>query len=185
MNHQNDLTNPTVRFNCNIKGSAAEALLDLKRRGIIQNNREAVVQALLALQEKIMKSDIEKNKLRTLSEQKIYLKPWDEVVGVLNGVESIDTQVTAFVTCTYQKHVAITIQKDSPETEELQQQLKELLGQKITILKTDNPQKPLVIRIFSEPSKSSETTSHTTKPQLRDNNISRDSGFAFYLVGVD
>jgi len=154
MDEQNSSVRPTARVNCNIKGSAAQALIELKKRGIIQNNREAVVQGLLALQERVTKSDIEKNKLRNVPEQRMYLRPWDEIIGTLNGIETTDTDVIALLTCTFEKHAAITIQKDSPET----QQLKKLLGRKIAILKTDDPQKPLVIRTIAETNKPLKTT---------------------------
>lgn len=182
MNEKNDSARSTARVNCTIKGNAAEMLIELKKRGIIQNNREAVVQGLLALQERVTKSDIEKNKLRNVPEQRMYLRPWVEVIGTLNGIETTGTDLIALLTCTCEKHTAITIQRDSPETE---QQLKKLLGRKIAILKTDNPQKPLVIRIIPEPSKSSKTTPHTTKPQLRHIVLSRTCGVVIGSAGLD
>lgn len=48
----------SVRINCTIEGQAAEALLDLKKKGIVKSNREAVVQALLLLYEKEMERRI-------------------------------------------------------------------------------------------------------------------------------
>jgi hypothetical protein len=173
-----------ARINCRIEGNAVDALADLKRRGIVRNNREAVVQALLALQEKVVKSDLEKSKLRTLTQQSVYLRPWDEIVGTLDGIEKTrsDTDVIALLTCTTEKHIAIAIQRDSPETE---QQLRNLIGKRVAIVKTDNPRKPLAIRTIAESNKPLKTTPHTTKPQLRDISLSRDSGFAFCFVGVD
>jgi hypothetical protein len=142
----------TARINCRIEGSAVDALADLKRRGIVRNNREAVVQALLALQERVVKSDLEKSKLRTLTQQSVHLRDWDEIVGTLDGIESTrsDTDVIALLTCTIEKHIAIAIERDFPETE---QQLRKLLGKRVAILKTDNPQKPLAIRIIPENNK--------------------------------
>jgi uncharacterized linocin/CFP29 family protein len=170
-----------IRVNCNVYGDAARILSELKDRHIIDSNREAVVQGLLALQERVTKSDIEKSKLGSLTDQRTYLKPWQEIIGTLTGIETTETDLIALLTCTFEKHIAITIQGDRPETERVQK----LLGRKIAILKTDNPQKPLVIRTIPEPSNSSKTTPHTTKPQLRHISLSRDSGFAFCFVGVD
>lgn len=184
MNELNTEGKSTARINCRIEGNAADALADLKRRGIVQNNREAVVQALLALQEKVVKSDLEKSKLRALTQQTVHLGHWEEIVGTLDGIESThsDTDVIASLTCTTEKHIAITIQRDCPETE---QQLRNLLGKRVAILKTDNLEKPLAIRIIPEPTKSSKTTPHTTKPQLRDNNISRTCGVVIGSTGLD
>lgn len=85
---------------------------------------------------------MEKKKLRASAEQ-VHLRPWDEVIGTLNGIQATDTDVTILMTCTTEKHFAIaTGFLDS----EIQQQLKKLLGKKIAILKTDNPQKPFIIK---------------------------------------
>jgi hypothetical protein len=56
----------SVRINCSIEGQAAKALLDLKRRGIIKSNREAVTQALLLLYEKEMERQLKWAKAKTL-----------------------------------------------------------------------------------------------------------------------
>jgi len=140
------MSSPSVRVNCNINEDAAKILLELKKRGVIQSNREAVVQGLFALHEKVIKVDLEKARLKDLAEQKVYLKPWDEVIGTLAGIENDDSEITALLTCNYQKHIAITIPKNQPETKKLQK----LIGQKIAILKTDNADKPLAIRTFTE-----------------------------------
>jgi len=141
------MSSPSVRVNCNINEDAAKILLELKKRGVIQSNREAVVQGLFALHEKVIKLDLEKARLKHLTEQKVYLKPWDEVIGTLTGIENDDSEITALLTCNYQKHIAITIPKNQPETKKLQK----LIGQKIAILKTDNPDKPIIIRTYREP----------------------------------
>ena len=191
-----------IRVNCNVYGDAKRILSELKDRHIIDSNREAVVQGLLALQERVTKLDMEKTKLRSLTEQRVYLRPWDEIVGTLSGTEITHAEVTALLTCTYEKHIAITIPKDKPETQQLQEQLQKLQGQKIAIFKTDNPQKPFIVRTLNEakPNNSApvprEVTSNQLgglprpkiakqKPQLRDTHISRDSGFAFCSVGAD
>lgn len=79
--------------------------------------------------------------------QQTYLAPWQEAIGILDRIETSETQTIALLTCTYKKQIAIPLPKDHPETKKLQK----LLGKKIAILKTDNPQKPLAIRSFMEP----------------------------------
>jgi hypothetical protein len=202
MDEKNNSARSTARINCQIKGNAAETLIELKKRGIIQNNREAVVQGLFALEQKVMKSDLEKSKLKTLAQQNVYLRPWDEIVGTLSGTEITHTEITALLTCTYEKHIAITIPKDKPEIQQLQEQLQTLQGQKIAIFKTDNPQKPFIVRTLNEakPNNSApaprEVTSNQLgglprpkiakqKPQLRHIVLSRTCGVVIGSTGLD
>jgi len=182
MNQENNLASPTVRVNCNITGIAAEALLDLKRKGIIQNNREAVVQALLALEEKVTKSGLEKTKLRTLTQQSMFLPLWTEIGGTLNGTEATDTDLTAHFTCTVEKHYAITIQ-NSPETEQLQQQLKKLTGQKIALIRTDNPKKPYAVKAISKHNEPQDMTYIEATGSIRNYTSNRSVRCTF--CGVD
>jgi len=77
--------------------------------------------------------------------QEKHLKPWEEAIGKLDKVEDSETQTIALLTCTYKKQIAIPLPKDQPETKKLQK----LLGQKIAILKTDIPDKPIIIRTFT------------------------------------
>jgi hypothetical protein len=135
----------TTRINCKVKGRAAQALFDLKNKGIVQSNREAVVQGLLALQEKITKSDIERIKLATFTER-VFLRPWTEIVGTLKGIETTNTEIVALIGCISEKHAAIAVSKNSSESVKIQQSLKKLIGSKIAVIKTDNPEKPLAIR---------------------------------------
>jgi len=75
------------------------------------------------------------------------LAPWQEVLGVLDRVEETnETQIVAFLTCTYKRQMAIPLSKNQPETKKLQK----LIGQKIRILQTDIPDKPLIIRTLDE-----------------------------------
>lgn len=55
-----------VRINCCIDGEAARILLDMKKRGIVKSNREAVVQGLFSLYEKVMERDLQLARLKTL-----------------------------------------------------------------------------------------------------------------------
>jgi len=78
--------------------------------------------------------------------QQTYLAPWQEAIGTLDKVETSETQTIALLTCTYKKQIAIPLPKNQPETQKLQK----LLGQKIAILKTDIPDKPLIIRTLNQ-----------------------------------
>jgi hypothetical protein len=78
--------------------------------------------------------------------QETHLNFWEEAVGVLDKVENSETQTIALLTCTYKKQIAIPLPKNQPETKKLQK----LLGKKIAILKTDIPNKPIIIRTLQE-----------------------------------
>jgi hypothetical protein len=56
----------SVRINTVINGEPAEILLELKKRGIILSNTDAVIQGLLALYEKVVQRDLEVARLRSL-----------------------------------------------------------------------------------------------------------------------
>lgn len=75
--------------------------------------------------------------------QETSLEPWQEAVGTLDKLETSETQTIALLTCNYEKQLAIALPKDQRETEELNT----LIGRKISILKTDNPQKPIIIKV--------------------------------------
>jgi hypothetical protein len=79
------------------------------------------------------------------SYQETHLAPWQEAIGTLDKIENSETQTIALLTCTYKKQIAIPLPKNQPETQKLQK----LLGKKIAILKTDNPDKPIIIRAFT------------------------------------
>jgi len=55
-----------IRINCTIEGEVAEILAKLKKRGIFGSNREAVVQALLAFNQKIVEQDLKQAQLKNL-----------------------------------------------------------------------------------------------------------------------
>jgi hypothetical protein len=74
--------------------------------------------------------------------QNVQLKPWEEAVGTLDKVEDTDTQTIAYLTCAYKKQITISLPKEQPKTT---QKLQNLIGRRITILKTDNPKKPIII----------------------------------------
>ena len=56
-----------VRVNCTLTGKPAEALLDLKKRGIVISVREGVTQGLLVLHDQIIEKDLKEARLKTLS----------------------------------------------------------------------------------------------------------------------
>lgn len=174
-----------IRVNCNVYGDAARILSELKDRHIIDSNREAVVQGLLALQERVMKSDTQRNKLRTLTDQVTYLRPWEEIIGTLDCTEIDDTGMTALLTCTYQKHIAVAIERGHTKAPELQQQLRKLLGQRIAILKTDNPQEPLIIRTINETKADKPIESKKQTRQCRNRCLQRYHRCVIYFWVVD
>jgi len=57
-----------TRINLTLIGEPAQILLELKRRGLAVSNHDAVVQALLALQERILSYDIRKAELKKFQE---------------------------------------------------------------------------------------------------------------------
>jgi len=79
------------------------------------------------------------------SYEETHLVPWQEAIGTLDRLETSETQTIALLTCTYKRQIAIPLQKEAPETKKLQK----LIGQKIRILKTDIPEKPIIIRSFN------------------------------------
>lgn len=95
----------------------------------------------LLLQEKIQGQKTSKGWV-FWSRKNVLLKPWEEAIGTLDKIENNETETIAFLTCIYAKQIAIPLPKDQPET----QKLPKLIGKKIAILRTDNPQKPIAIR---------------------------------------
>jgi hypothetical protein len=81
--------------------------------------------------------------------KKVQLQPWEEIIGTLKAIETDNQTISAVVTCTQSLDIAITYPKETAEATILQN-LNSLLGQKIALLKTDNPEKPLLIRTFNE-----------------------------------
>jgi len=81
--------------------------------------------------------------------KQVHLRPWEEVVGTLKGIETDNQTISAVVTCTQSLDIAITYPKETAEATILQN-LNSLLGQKIAILKTDSQEKPLIIRTLAE-----------------------------------
>jgi len=76
--------------------------------------------------------------------EETHLVPWQEAIGTLDRIEESETGTIALLTCTHTRQLAIPLQKDTPETKKLQT----LIGQKIRILQTDIPNKPLIITLY-------------------------------------
>jgi hypothetical protein len=86
-----------------------------------------------------------------LTKQKeLHLQPWQEIIGTLKEIKTDGETTTAIVTCTQNTDYVITYPNETKEAETLQI-LKNLQGQKIAILKTDLPEKPILILNFKEP----------------------------------
>ena len=58
----------TVRINCTLKGEPAKWLKTWKRRGLVNSNRDAVVQSFRLYYDIIRKSDLEETQLEKLRE---------------------------------------------------------------------------------------------------------------------
>jgi hypothetical protein len=86
-----------------------------------------------------------------LSKRKeVKLRPWEEIVGTLKTIETDTETITAIIACTQNLEIALPYPKDTTEATTIQN-LNKHLGQKIAILKTDNPKQPLTIRTLNEP----------------------------------
>ena len=57
-----------IRINTCISGQPAEILLELKRRGLATSNTDAIIQALIALYEKVVDRDLKAAQLKALKE---------------------------------------------------------------------------------------------------------------------
>ena len=77
------------------------------------------------------------------------LQPWEEAIGTYKDLKI--NQQNVVLTLTTLKTLNLTFPKDSLETQILIQTLEKVpKGAKLALLKTDNPEKPLIIRTFNE-----------------------------------
>ena len=60
-----------IRINTQISGQPAEILVELKSRGLVTSNTDAVIQALLALYEKVVERDLKAAQLKTLKQSEV------------------------------------------------------------------------------------------------------------------
>jgi len=56
----------SVRINTQIRGEPAKMLLELKQRGLVGSNREAISQGILALYERVLQRDLTTKQLNTI-----------------------------------------------------------------------------------------------------------------------
>jgi len=82
--------------------------------------------------------------------KELHLQPWQEIIGTLKELKLDEKTTTAIITCTQNTDYVITYPNRTKEAETLQT-LKNLQGQKIAILKTDFPEKPILILNLKEP----------------------------------
>jgi hypothetical protein len=79
-----------------------------------------------------------------LTKQKeLHLQPWQEIVGTLKEIKTNEETTTAIITCTQHTDCSISYSNGTKEAETLQT-LQNSKGQKIAILRTDIPEKPIL-----------------------------------------
>lgn len=79
-----------------------------------------------------------------LSKRKeVHLEPWEEVIGTLQTIETDSHTITAIISCAQNFEIALPFRKGTTEAAAIQN-LQPLLGQKIELMKTDDPEKPIV-----------------------------------------
>lgn len=74
-----------------------------------------------------------------------YLDAWQEITGILETAERNNQTTTITISCA--KDHKIILPTNTPQT--TLQQLQKLQGQKIAILRTDNPDRPIIIRTYT------------------------------------
>jgi len=90
-----------------------------------------------------------------LTKQKeLHLQPWQEITGTLKKIKTDGETTTAIVTCIQNIDYVISYPNETKEAETLQT-LKNQKGQRVAILRTDLPDKPLTIKTFNEPTMTS------------------------------
>ena len=89
---------------------------------------------------------------------KVQLRPWEEIIGTLQTIETNSQTITAVISYTQNLEVALSYPKNTPEANIIEK-LKPHLGQKIAILRTDNPEKPLTIKTFKKATVAHKTSS--------------------------
>ena len=99
--------------------------------------------------------------------RKIHLRPWEEVIGKLKAIETNSDAISAVITCTQDVELVITYPRESPEAVVLRS-LTNLLGEKVSVIRTDHPEKPLIVKPIKSPS-----NRHNHKPRNFTNTITR------------
>jgi len=81
--------------------------------------------------------------------QEAHLQPWQEAIGHLDALQVNENDVVLTLSRAY-RNLKITFPAHSPEAQTITQTLANTpKGTKIAILKTDDPQKPLLLRILN------------------------------------
>lgn len=72
----------------------------------------------------------------------VHLKPWEDLVGVYKGTKRETFGLSLFI-----NNFRIDFTEESKEAEILEKELAHVsVGQRISVLRTDDPTKPIVIR---------------------------------------
>ena len=87
-----------------------------------------------------------------------HLSLWEEIVGVCTEIREEDSKITIFLR-SGKKMFKILLCRDFFESIKLNELLKKIQGQKIGILRKDDPKNLYVIRIIN--------TSHKFRPNIR------------------
>lgn len=61
---KDNLYEERVRINCEVRGKPAEIFNELRRRGLVTSARDAVVQGLACLYEKVLERDLKEAQLK-------------------------------------------------------------------------------------------------------------------------
>jgi len=102
-----------------------------------------------------------------LSKRKeVKLQPWEEIVGTLKTIENDTETITAIISYTQNLEIALPYPKDTTEANTIQN-LNKHLGKKIAILKTDIPDKPIIIRTLNEPTVTHKNTYQKCQVRIR------------------
>jgi hypothetical protein len=100
--------------------------------------------------------------------REVKLQPWEEIVGTLKTIENGNQTITAVIACTQDLEIALPYQQETQEAK-LIQNSRDLLGQKISIIKTDQPDRPIIIK--------QKEGIPLTKPQFAPKVFGRSYGF--------
>lgn len=96
--------------------------------------------------------------------QQMQLQPWQEAIGIYKDLKVNSEHVTLILTT--QKTINISFPANTPEAKTLIKTLQNIQkGQKIAILKTDNPKKPLIIKTLKERARQKIGTLRTDNPK--------------------
>jgi hypothetical protein len=89
--------------------------------------------------------------------QNTQLQPWEEAIGKYEDLKIGENDITLILTT--QKMLYLSFPRNSPEAQILLQTLPNIpKGTKLALLKTENPEKPLLMRTFNETTVADEKT---------------------------